>query len=214
MSADRESRSFKRDDEASDPMADHKRRARWRLLGALVITGIVAAVAPLLLEEQARPLSQDLLIEIPSRNSQFSKIESLKPAASEAPAEKPPEPVKSEPAKAEPAKGEVLKTDAPKAETPKIETPKKPEPKTAEPKKAVEAGYLVQVGAYARLEAANSVKSKLTAGGHRVTIETIKLDDGTERHRVRIGPFETRELATQVRDRAKSQGYDAMLVNP
>lgn len=209
MSADRESRSFQRDSEASDPMADHKRRARWRFLGALVITGIVAAVAPLLLEEQARPLSQDLLIEIPSRNSQFSKIDSLKPAASEAPAEEPPES-----AKAEPAKAEVLKADAPKAEAPKKVEPKKPEPKPAEPKKAVEAGYLVQVGAYARLEAANSVKAKLTAGGHSVTIETIKLDDGTERHRVRIGPFETREIATQVRDRAKSQGYDAIVVNP
>jgi cell division protein FtsN len=31
---------------------------------------------------------------------------------------------------------------------------------------------------------------------------------------VRIGPFETRELANQVRDRAKSQGYDAMVVTP
>lgn len=72
----------------------------------------------------------------------------------------------------------------------------------------------MQVGAYSKLEAANGVKARLTAGGHRVSIETIKLDDGSERHRVRIGPFETRELANQVRDRAKSQGYDAMVVTP
>lgn len=203
MSADRESRSLQRDSEASDPMADHKRRARWRLLGALVITGIVAAIAPLLLEEQARPLSQDLLIEIPSRNSQFSKIDSLKSAASEAAPEKSPEPAKTEPQKAEPVKVE--------AKTPEA---KKPEAKAAEPKKAPETGYLVQVGAYAKLEAANAVKTKLTAGGHRVIVETIKVEDGSERHRVRIGPFETRELASQIRERAKSQGYDAIVVTP
>ena len=84
-----------------------------------------------------------------------------------------------------------------------------------EPKKSTaQAGFLVQVGAYSKLEAANGVKARLASGGHRVSVETIKLDDGSERHRVRIGPFETRELANQVRDRAKSQGYDAMVVTP
>ncbi|MBU3723884.1 MAG: hypothetical protein FGM18_00020 [Burkholderiaceae bacterium] len=236
MSADRESRSFKRDDEASDPMADHKRRARWRLLGALIITGVVAAIAPFLLEEQARPLSQDLLIEIPSKNSLFSKIDSLKPAAPEHWAEKsvqkPVESSKGESARVAPEKAEPSKADAPrveqqstepkaqngKTEPKKPETkqaePKKSEPKAAEPKKPSDSGVFVQVGAYAKLETANAVKAKLTAGGHRVVVESIKLDDGAERHRVRIGPFETRDLANQVRDRAKSQGYDAMVVNP
>jgi len=203
MSADRESRSHQRDEQASDPMADHKRRARWRLLGAVIIVLAVAGLAPLLLEDQARPLSQDLLIEIPSRNSVFSKIESLRPAAP------PPEAAAEEKPKAPEPKAEA-KTEA-KAEA-KPES--KPEPK-AEPKKsAAQAGFLVQVGAYSKLEAASGVKARLTAGGHRVSIETIKLDDGSERHRVRIGPFETRELANQVRDRAKSQGYDAMVVTP
>ena len=242
MSADRESRSFQRDGEASDPMADHKRRARWRLLGALIITGVVAAIAPLLLQEQARPLSQDLLIEIPSRHSLFSKIDSLKPVPTEASIEKSPETAKAEAPKAEAPKADIAKADKPKAEPakaemskpepPKLEPqksepkaepkkselkpiePKKTEAKTVEPKKSVEGGVFVQVGAYAKLESANAVKAKLTAGGHRVTIETIKLDDGSERHRVRIGPFETRELANQVRERAKSQGYEAMVVNP
>ena len=203
MSADRESRSHQRDEQASDPMADHKRRARWRLLGAVIIVLAVAGLAPLLLEDQARPLSQDLLIEIPSRNSVFSKIESLRPAAP------PPEVAAEEKPKAPEPKAEV-KTEA-KAE---VKPESKPEPK-AEPKKsAAQAGFLVQVGAYSKLEAASGVKARLTAGGHRVSIETIKLDDGSERHRVRIGPFETRELANQVRDRAKSQGYDAMVVTP
>jgi len=207
MSADRETRSHQRDEQASDPMADHKRRARWRLLGALIIVAAVAGLAPLLLEDQARPLSQDLLIEIPSRNSVFSKIESLRPAAP------PPEAAAEEKPKAPDPKPEPkveAKAEA-KAES-KLES--KAETK-AEPKKSTaQAGFLVQVGAYSKLEAANGVKARLASGGHRVSVETIKLDDGSERHRVRIGPFETRELANQVRDRAKSQGYDAMVVTP
>jgi len=207
MSADRETRSHQRDEQASDPMADHKRRARWRLLGALIIVAAVAGLAPLLLEDQARPLSQDLLIEIPSRNSVFSKIESLRPATP------PPEAAAEEKPKAPDPKPEPkveAKVEA-KAES-KLES--KAEAK-AEPKKSTaQAGFLVQVGAYSKLEAANGVKARLASGGHRVSVETIKLDDGSERHRVRIGPFETRELANQVRDRAKSQGYDAMVVTP
>ena len=211
MSADRETRSHQRDEQASDPMADHKRRARWRLLGALIIVAAVAGLAPLLLEDQARPLSQDLLIEIPSRNSVFSKIESLRPATPppEAAAEEKPKAPDPKPEPKVEAKVEA-KSEA-KAES-KLES--KAEAK-AEPKKSTaQAGFLVQVGAYSKLEAANGVKARLASGGHRVSVETIRLDDGSERHRVRIGPFETRELANQVRDRAKSQGYDAMVVTP
>ena len=207
MSADRETRSHQRDEQASDPMADHKRRARWRLFGALIIVAAVAGLAPLLLEDQARPLSQDLLIEIPSRNSVFSKIESLRPATP------PPEAAAEEKPKAPDPKPEPkveAKAEA-KAES-KLES--KAEAKVEPKKSAVQAGFLVQVGAYSKLEAANGVKARLASGGHRVSVETIKLDDGSERHRVRIGPFETRELANQVRDRAKSQGYDAMVVTP
>ncbi len=207
-------------------MAEHKRRARWRLLGALILTGAVAAIAPVLLEDQARPLSQDLLIEIPSKNSVFSKIESLKPAA---PATEPSSAVepkveakaesKAEP-KAEPKA--ALKAE-PKSET---KSATKAEPKTepkaapkAEPKKEVvkdsgKGQFLVQVGAYAKLESANAVRAKLVSGGHTVQFQTITLDDGSERHRVRIGPFESRDQAVAVRDRAKSQGYDAVVVTP
>jgi DedD protein len=225
MSADRESRSHQRDEQASDPMADHKRRARWRLLGAVIIVAAVAGLAPLLLEDQARPLSQDLLVEIPSRNSVFSKIESLRPASPPSAAAveetlKPPEP-KTEPKPEPKTEPKPEPKPEPKAEAKSESKPEarpeqkaKAEPK-AEPKKsAAAAGFLVQVGAYSKLEAANTVKARLASGGHRVSVETIKLDDGSERHRVRIGPFETRELANQVRDRAKSQGYDAIVVAP
>ncbi len=238
MPADSEPRAALRDSHGSDPMAEHKRRARWRLLGAVIIAGSVVALAPFLLEEQARPLSQDLLIEIPSKDSLFAKIESLKSS---------PEPAVSADQK---PSTETKSTVEPKlvAETKSVVDPKpaaelvapSPAPATApasstadpaailagkvvtksEPKpdnkpvSTADGRFLVQVGAYAKVEAANAVKAKLTAGGHSVAIETIKTADGAERHRVRIGPFATKELATQVRDRAKAQGYDAAVIGP
>ena len=212
-------------------MAEHKRRARWRLFGAILIAGSVAAITPFLLEEQARPLSQDLLIEIPSKNSKFTKIESLKPQ--DPAAQEPASPVtsatpvtpqgpatpatpqgpvaiaKSETTKEAPAK------ELPAKQTPAKQTPTKQTPtKEASPTAAKTKGFMVQVGAYLKPESAASTKKRMESGGHRVVTETIKAADGSDRHRVRIGPFETREAAEQVRDRAKAQGYDAIVVSP
>ena len=213
-------------------MAEHKRRARWRLFGAILIAGSVAAITPFLLEEQARPLSQDLLIEIPSKNSKFTKIESLKPqdpaAQESASSVTSATPVTSAPAVtpqgpatlATPqgpvaiAKSETTK-EAPAKDLPAKQTPAKQTPaKEASPTAAKTKGFMVQVGAYSKPESAASTKKRMESGGHRVVTETIKAADGSDRHRVRIGPFETREAAEQVRDRAKAQGYDAIVVSP
>ncbi len=213
-------------------MAEHKRRARWRLFGAILIAGSVAAITPFLLEEQARPLSQDLLIEIPSKNSKFTKIESLKPqdpaAQESASSVTSATPVTSATAvtpqgPATPAtpqgpvaiaKSETTK-EAPAKDLPAKQTPAKQTPtKEASPTAAKTKGFMVQVGAYSKPESAASTKKRMESGGHRVVTETIKAADGSDRHRVRIGPFETREAAEQVRDRAKAQGYDAIVVSP
>jgi DedD protein len=226
MPADNDYRSSQRDTQGSDPMAEHKRRARWRLFGAILIAGSVAAITPFLLEEQARPLSQDLLIEIPSKNSKFTKIESLKPQ--DPAAQEQASPVSSAtpvtpqgPATAATpqgpaaiAKSETTK-EAPAKELPAKQTPTKQTPaKEASPTAAKTKGFMVQVGAYSKPESAASTKKRMESGGHRVVIETIKAADGSDRHRVRIGPFESREAAEQVRDRAKAQGYDAIVVSP
>lgn len=213
-------------------MAEHKRRARWRLFGAILIAGSVAAITPFLLEEQARPLSQDLLIEIPSKNSKFTKIDSLKPqdpaAQESASSVTSATPVTSATAvtpqgPATPAtpqgpvaiaKSETTK-EAPAKDLPAKQTPAKQTPtKEASPTAAKTKGFMVQVGAYSKPESAASTKKRMESGGHRVVTETIKAADGSDRHRVRIGPFETREAAEQVRDRAKAQGYDAIVVSP
>ncbi|MFZ9365373.1 MAG: SPOR domain-containing protein, partial [Burkholderiaceae bacterium] len=112
------------------------------------------------------------------------------------------------------AKSETTK-EAPAKELPAKQTPAKQTPaKEASPTAAKTKGFMVQVGAYSKPESAASTKKRMESGGHRVVTETIKAADGSDRHRVRIGPFETREAAEQVRDRAKAQGYDAIVVSP
>jgi DedD protein len=221
MPADNDYRSSQRDTQGSDPMAEHKRRARWRLFGAILIAGSVAAITPFLLEEQARPLSQDLLIEIPSKNSKFTKIESLKPQDPAAQEQARPVPSATSvtpqgPATAAIPQGPVAiaKSETTK-EAPAKDLPAKQTPaKEASPTAAKTKGFMVQVGAYSKPESAASTKKRMESGGHRVVTETIKAADGSDRHRVRIGPFESREAAEQVRDRAKAQGYDAIVVSP
>jgi DedD protein len=209
MAVERESRAASRETEGSDPMAEYKRRSRWRLLGSIILVGAVAMAAPLFLEEQAKTLSDDLLIEIQSRPAVQVAAAPAEPAVPAVPVVPPPEP-KPE-TKAEPAaesKPPAPSPTAPKTTSKPVTAPK---PVTAS---TPSSAYFVQVGAYAKLESAQTVKKRLEAGGHRVLMQTIKTADGNERHRVRIGPVETKDQAVELRDRAKAQGYDAVVVNP
>jgi DedD protein len=207
MAVERESRAASRETEGSDPMAEYKRRSRWRLLGSIILVGAVAMAAPLFLEEQAKTLSDDLLIEIQSKPAPQVAAAPAEPAVPAVPAAPPPE------SKPIPKPEPVVESKPPAPTEPK--TTSKP---AAAPKPVTaptpSSAYFVQVGAYAKLESAQTVKKRLEAGGHRVVMQTIKTADGNERHRVRIGPVETKDQAVELRDRAKAQGYDAVVVNP
>ena len=215
-------------------------------MGAMILAGAVAAVAPFFLEEQARPLANDLLVELPARPFSFAKsnqetkadqgpvlAESSndKISVASAPAEgskngaagesntapvkastpptaptTPTTPVKAQTTPPSSATSKALTPAPAPAVTPPAATP------VAAPTTPATRQLMVQVGAYATAEAANRVKLRLQAGGNRVVVETTTNAEGVTRYRVRIGPFETREAAIEVRDRAKAQGYDAALV--
>lgn len=70
--------------ETADPMAEHKRRARWRLLGALVFSTVVAAVVIMLFEDTPRPLQQDFILRWPAAAPLVDDAQP--PVAAEAPA--------------------------------------------------------------------------------------------------------------------------------
>ncbi|MEO8752766.1 MAG: SPOR domain-containing protein [Casimicrobiaceae bacterium] len=106
---------------------DLKRRARRRLVGAIVLALAVAVFVPMLLESDPKPLGEDVSVRIPpvdegkfvNRLNDAGKAGQPKGpvAKSEARAESKPDATKTETAKAEPAKAEAPKSEMPRPET-------------------------------------------------------------------------------------------------
>ncbi|MEY4724280.1 MAG: hypothetical protein RL043_429, partial [Pseudomonadota bacterium] len=63
----------------SDPMAEHKQRARWRLIGALAFSLSSAALAIVVLRETPRPLSQDFILQMPAKPAPVAQTPTQQP---------------------------------------------------------------------------------------------------------------------------------------
>ncbi len=208
---------------ALDPALTQKKRARRRLLGALVLGVVAAIVLPLLLDSEPRQAITDVQVEIapreaaappkegesPAHGAEVAVVPPIEPAAPEKAAEAA---APAEAAKAEPAKPEAAKPEAAKSPPKPVEAPKaaavapKPEPV---PKSA--AQFAVQVGAFANAGSARAQADKARKAGVRVYTESVKTAQG-ERTRVRVGPFASREAAEQARARLKSIGIESAVV--
>src|SRR6187431_1003985 len=156
-----------------------RRRARHRLIGAvvLVLAGVIGF--PLLFDTQPRPVAVDIPIEIPDRNK-VSPLPPLPPASvATAPAV---DASAAQPASAPAAESKPEPAPAPvqKAETKPAPAEKKPDAKAAEAAKAqallegksVSTGdadngmrYVVQVGAFAEKGKAREAQQKLERAG-------------------------------------------------
>jgi DedD protein len=236
--------------DAPDPAVDElRRKARRRLVGAVVLALAAAVALPLLLENEPKPLGDDVSIQIPPVDTgKFvnplspvpppdAKLKGDKSAAGSsetAPAAPQPsatnestkaEPTKTEPAKTEPAKQEPTQPAPP----PSVAGPAAPEPKPApvpaEPKADAKplpsadtspeaqksAGpFVVQVAAFSDRFGARSLVAKLKKGGFPGYIETVSTDKGTL-HRVRVGPYPSREVADAARTRLKTAGFPGVV---
>jgi DedD protein len=105
-----------------------RRRARRRLIGAIVLALAAAVIVPMLLESEPKPLGEDVSVKIPPEDTgKFVNRLSDKSAK----AKTADTPAKTEPAK-EPAKPEAAKVEPAKVEPAKVE-PAKVEPANVEP---------------------------------------------------------------------------------
>jgi DedD protein len=200
---------------------DLRRRARRRLVGAIVLALAVAVFVPMLLESDPKPLGEDVSVKIPpvddgkfvNRLNDKSQPEPPKAIAKAEPKlEAPksaPEPPKADPPKAEPPK------EPPKAEAAK-EEPRKSEPVAAAPAKAEPAKepaageFAVQVFAFSDDKGANSLVNKLKGKGFPAYSEPVNTSRGTL-WRVRVGPFPSRDGATAAREKLKGEGYNGIV---
>ena len=196
----------------SDEELQLKRRARRRLIGAIVLVTVIIVVLPMVLDSEPKPVSHDIAVQIPSPDAgTFTpKVVPLpgskaatgasKAAESKA-AAAPPVPPSPEPV-----------TAAPK-ETAK-ETPKPAKAAPAKPAKAPKpaakpAGgqFAVQVIALADAEKAKQMQAKISAAGIKAYTEIVKTAKG-DVTRVRAGPFATREAAEKAREQLKAIGMN------
>jgi DedD protein len=221
--------------EAPDLAVDElKRRARRRLVGAIVLALAAAVLLPLLLESEPKPLGDDVSIQIPPiDNGKFvnplspdkdklasppgrsddagAKSAAPASAAAPAPSETPPaseaKPPAPEPAPAAAAPPTAEAKPEPTAAAPKVDA--KPEP-PAKDGNADGNAFVVQVAAFTDRYGALALVRKLKAAGFPGYTEPVTTAKGAM-HRVRVGPYASRDAAEAARVKLKAAGYDAMV---
>ncbi|KPK20656.1 MAG: hypothetical protein AMJ67_00385 [Betaproteobacteria bacterium SG8_41] len=185
----------------SDEEAQLKRRARRRLIGAIVLVTAMVVALPMVLDSEPKPSGEEVAVRIPSPGSAtFSPKLAVEPAVP-TPASKaaPAEAKEEQPAPVKPA---------PKPAPEKPKTPAKAEP----PKPAAQASskpaspkYVIQVIALADADKANRLREKIAAAGVKSYTEVVKTVKG-DVTRVRAGPFEDRKAAEKAQAQLKAIG--------
>ncbi|MEN9538797.1 MAG: hypothetical protein RLZZ126_1032 [Pseudomonadota bacterium] len=210
-----------------------RRKATYRLIGAVVL--VVAAVIgfPMLLDSQPRPVPVEVRIDIPDKGkvkplavsppapasvaSAAAVTQAEPPAPVSASAAAPaalPSPVPPPAPKAAPAADKSAASNPPSKDDGAraqalLEGKAKDQTDT---KDAASGGkFVVQVGAYADPDKARETRSKLERAGLKTYTQVAKTKDG-DRIRVRVGPFADRAQAEQVAAKVKALSLDAAIL--
>ena len=203
----------------SDEELQLKRRARRRLIGAIVLVTVIIVVLPMVLDTEPKPVTRDITIRIPSPDSGTFTSKGLPlPAPKDAKlaskaadgkaAAKPTEERKAVAASSDPASPASV-NEAPRATAKEAPKPAKAAPaktaKAPKPAAAPEGQFVVQVIALADAEKAKQMQAKITAAGIKAYTEIVKTAKG-DVTRVRAGPFATRDAAETARSQLKAIG--------
>jgi len=222
----------------SDEELQLKKRARRRLVGAIVLVTAVAVVLPMILDSEPKPATQSINIQIPSPEAGVltAKPEPLKPAekstaaATSAPVlAEPSMAPKAEP-KAEPKpepKSEVKAEAAVVAKTePKVETKPQPAPVPEKPvtrapatkaetpvktKVPATGGFVIQVAALSDAARAKELQEKIAGSGLKAYTEIVQTANGPVT-RVRVGPYASRDAAEKARPSLQRLQLDGKVV--
>jgi DedD protein len=223
-------RSRSRRDGKSEPVDSalpEKKRARRRLIGAVALVLAAIVGLPMILDSEPQPLTDDIAIQIPSKDklgiaapapipasSSLDRKEEMvepAPAARQEPA-KPAAPEKAVTApatvkpEAKPADKAVDKTDD--GARAKVLLEGKTDPKASD---KTPGKFVIQVAALANKEKVDELQNKLKGAGIKSYTQKIATDSG-ERTRIRVGPFASKEEAEKVRAKMVKLGLNGTLV--
>ena len=202
--------------EPLDPAESHKRRARRRLIGATALVLGVVVFLPMVFDRGPKPLSNDIVVQIPEKDSAFNPPPATKPApavvkvAPEAAAvpEAPPEPaMKAEKSAERTEKAAAAPTSSPQEAARALavlEGQSDNKPTAAEPAKSATERHSVQVGSFASTEKVKDLRAKLSVANLQSYVEVINTPQG-ERTRVRLGPYPSKDAAEKARELLKKR---------
>jgi DedD protein len=212
-----------------------KKRARRRLVGAVVLVAIVAVVLPMVLDTEPKRPNQSVEIRIPSPDSgPYSPPMAAPPAGSESagPGTTAAQPSQSAVPAPDATSSKTASSPAPspvspekKVEPSSDEAPARPASAAPEPAppgesraaardlpKVVPTGkFVVQIAALADAAKAKRLQQQVAHGGIKSYTEVVKTAKGPVT-RVRAGPYATRDAAEKARAHLKAAGLDGKVV--
>lgn len=213
-----------------------KKRARRRLVGAVVLVTVVAVVLPMVLDTEPKSVNQNVDIQIPSPDAGSYNPKVAPPPAAPGSKTVPAVPsAPSQPATATSQATTEVPASAPAAVPSRVEkkessttseaapkrSAKAPEsPNAGESGKAGSAGvpkavstgkFVVQIAALADAAKAKQLQQQVAHDGIKAYTEVVKTAKGSVT-RVRVGPYATRDAAEKVRAHLKAAGLDGKVV--
>ena len=187
-----------------------RRRARRRLVGAVVLVVSVVAIVPMILPE-SKPQSetQQIEIRIPAQDASgyapkivaapdTSVVHATPAVTASTPASDKPE---ERPPAIEPKIPSAAPVENAKETTAPVVAPAKPV-EAAKANAAVKQAYFVQYGAFSELKNAKQRQADLKGKGINTHTEVVKTSAG-DKIRVRSGPYTAREDAEKIRTKVK-----------
>ena len=181
-----------------------QRRARRRLVGAVALALLVIIVIPIVFDREPKPITQDLVIEIPSQDSSKFNPRLLPQPPAEAPASKPEATVPQEAAKsAEPVAALESKPEPPKVETPKAEPKAEPKGETA---KAAAKPEAPKAAAKVEMPKAEAPKPKAESSKAEVAAKAPPKESAGE-FVIPLGLFSKPENAKRMQSDAAKAGF-------
>ena len=187
--------------------------ARRRLIGAAVLLLLGVLLFPLVFETQPRPLPLDLPMVVAPGKGGAASVAAPAPVVATA---TPPAAVPA--AGVRPAPPMIIETSQPEPQTVPPPAPQAAPPTAAASKPSATAAsaaatsaqdaagrFVVQVGAFADDATVRQTRQKVEKLGLKTYTQEVNTDAG-KRVRVRVGPFATRDEASQVLNKLKGAG--------
>lgn len=196
--------------EARDPAAELRAQTRRRLVGAAALLLAAVIVLPMLLDTSPRPMRDDISITVVSAPPPTQTPADQLPAVEEKIAE--PTPLRGEPPPPLEASPKPARTPQPPPLPPSTQ-PANP-PMASLPAAAATATtdrFAVQVAALSTSAAAKDLVARLKKDGFTAYVETVTTADSTL-HRVRVGPFASRDEAQRAAEKLKAAGQKATVI--